>query len=403
MSIDINQKILKIKGTNVLERTYTALKEEYRNIVNQGGSGSSKTWSICQAIILNCFANPGNRYSIIRATLPDLRKSAMLDFLNILKQNELYNEENHNKTDNVYMLNSNMIEFYGLDVGQKVRGVRRDYAWLNESNEIDLDSYRQIAMRTRKTLFFDYNPSEQNHWIYDEVLPRKDTILLNSTYIDNKEFLSLQERNEIEGYKEADENYWRVFGLGLRGKLGALIYNHWQQYDKLPEGEKIFGLDFGWSNPATLIEIVILDNGIYTEEKFYRSHMTDNDIVTELGNYCTPEDYIYADTEDPQAIQTIANAGYNVIPQTKGPGSVIAGIREIQKRKYFIIKGSVNILREVKSYSFRTKHGEVLEEPVKINNHAMDATRGAVYTHLLPESLDGSRIIFDDPVSISTI
>jgi len=398
----LSTDILRIKGTNVLDRNLKALGEGWRNIVNQGGSGSSKTYSICQAIIVNCYQNPLKHYSVIRATLPDLRKSAMLDFFNILKGVGLYDEKLHNKTDNLYKLNGSTIEFYGLDVGQKVRGARRDYAWLNESNEIDLDSYRQIAMRTRKTLFFDYNPSEQHHWIYDEVLTRKDTKVLYSTYLDNKEFLSEQERNEIEGYKEADENYWRGFGLGLRGKLGSLIYNHWQQCDKLPDGGDVFyGLDFGWSNPAALVHIVLKDNTIYAEEKFYRSHMTDDDIVTELESHCTKDVPIYADTEDPQAIQTIANAGYNIIGQVKGPGSVIAGIREIQKRKYYIVKGSMNMLKEIKGYSFRTKHGDILEEPVKINDHLMDATRGAVYTHLLPESIDGDTIIYDEPERIS--
>ncbi len=375
---------LNLKGTNVLIRNLEAHDAGYRNIVNEGGSGSSKTWSLCQALITLCFRNKGAglRISIVRVSLPDLRKSVMRDFFTILRGAEIYDESAHSKTENTYTLQGNLIEFFGLDTGQKVRGARRDYAWFNESNEVDLDSYRQIAMRTRKAVFFDYNPSEQHHWIYDEVLSRKDTALIHSTYRDNLDFLSEAEKGEIESFRQADQNYWRVFGQGKRGMSGTRIYNHWQQCDALPEGgDRFGGLDFGWSNPAALVEVVIRDGAVYVEQKFYRSHMTDDDIIAEVKTVA-PDLLIYGDNEDPQAIASCQAAGLNVFPMEKGPGSVLAGIREIQKRPFYIVKGSTDTLKEAKLYSWRTdKNGQILDVPVKVRDHAMDAIRGAVYSH----------------------
>ena len=49
----------------------------------------------------------------------------MLDFFELLKQEGMYNEANHNKTDKTYMLNGNRVEFFGLDEAQKVKGRKR--------------------------------------------------------------------------------------------------------------------------------------------------------------------------------------------------------------------------------------------------------------------------------------
>lgn len=375
-------KKLNLKATKVFERNYKALKEGKRYLVNQGGSGSSKTYSIAQLIIVLSHEETGNRFSIIRKSLPDLKKSAMRDFLTLLKDYDLYSDDNHNKTDNVYELNGNEIEFFGLEKGQKVRGARRDYLWLNEANEIDKDPFRQLNMRTSEAVFMDYNPSAEDHWIYDEVLTDEKATKIRSTYKDNP-FLPEAEKREIESFKNKDENYWRVYGLGKVGRAQNRIYNHWQHVDELPEGgEHIFGLDFGHNNPTVLVEVVIKDNDIYVEEKFYERGLIDDDIVERIGQHCDKEDYIYADTEDPKAIEKIRRANFNVKEAKKGKGSVMSGIKEIKKRNLYIVKGSTNVLDEVKSYSFKTKKGKVLDEPVKMNDHGCDALRYAVFTHL---------------------
>jgi len=375
-------KELNLKATKVFKKNYQALQDGYRYLVNQGGSGSSKTFSIAQLIIILCHEQTGNRFSIIRKSLPDLKKSAMRDFINLLRNYNLYNEDNHNKTDNIYELNGNEIEFFGLEKGQKVRGARRDYLWLNEANEIDLDSFRQLAMRTSEVVFMDYNPSAEDHWIYDEVLTKDKTKKIRSTFKDNP-FLPEKERKEIKSFKNKDQNYWRIYGLGKIGKAQNKIYSHWQHCDELPEeGERVFGIDFGYSNPTTLVEVVINDDDIYVEEKFYKTQMTDDDIIKEVEKYCNKDDYIYCDSEDPKAIEKLRQANFNAKEAEKGKGSVMSGIKEIQKRNFYIVKGSTNLLDEVKSYSWKTKNDKILDKPVKLKDHALDATRYCVFTHL---------------------
>ena len=237
--------------------------DKHRIIVNEGGTGSSKTYSIAQLMCRLLLADPneGLRITISRKSLPTLKRTAMKDFFNVLNNWGYYKESFHNKTDKTYKFGTNMVEFVAADSPQKLRSQRRDILWINESNEFDLETYRQMAMRTEKKIIMDYNPSDEFHWIYDLVVPRKDCLLIPSTYKDNP-FLNPSLVSEIERYKDIDENYWKIYGLGLRGMSQAKIYNNWKLIDELPldkNVDRFYGLDFGFNNATALIEIVLYD------------------------------------------------------------------------------------------------------------------------------------------------
>ncbi len=246
----------KIQGTRVLKESSNTDK---RFVVNQGGTGSSKSYSLAQLFIIKSFNVTGKVFSVVRKSMPSLRATAMRDFFSILENKGLYNENNHKKTENIYVLNGNEIEFFGLDEPQKVRSRRRDYLWINEANELNQEAFRQLNMRTNKQVFLDFNPSDEFHWIYDDILTRPDCKLIVSTYKDNP-FLPKAVVKEIERFKELDPNYWNIYGLGQRGASEVRIYNNWDYIDSLPEGdERVYGLDFGFNNPSVLCEVVFKD------------------------------------------------------------------------------------------------------------------------------------------------
>lgn len=368
-----------MEATNVFHRNYQSHK---RIIVNQGGTGSSKTYSLAQLFIVKALETTGKTFEIIRLNMPSLRETAMGDFFKILREADLYRESRHSKTTNTYNLNGNDIKFFGLDEPQKVRSRRRDYAWLNESNELSLEAFRQINMRTNIQLFMDFNPSDEFHWIYDHVLTREDCELIVSTYLDNP-FLPEEVIKEIERFKELDPNYWKVYGLGQRGAKQARIYTHYEMIDSLPDGEHMYGLDFGFNNPVALNEVVFKDDEVYANELLYKSRLTTPEIISEFVRLgVSKDDYIFADSEDPAKIAEIENAGYNIRPAIKGKDSVRAGIDQIKSRKLYITKASSNLLKELQTYSWKVKGDMVLDEPVKVRDHAVDALRYAVHSFL---------------------
>src|SRR3990167_4679650 len=152
------------------------LKHKNRGLVFQGGSGSSKTQSILRYFIVQSLnGNWSNEIiDIVRDTTPALKRSVMFDFFKILEDLELYDPNKHNKTDSIYHLGTNLIRFYSLDDEQKVRGPRRDRVYFNEVLHLRRIDVMQIIIRTNKQFYMDFNPSEEFHWIYNEILIRED-------------------------------------------------------------------------------------------------------------------------------------------------------------------------------------------------------------------------------------
>ena len=182
-----------------VNKVYGHLKKSDKKIVvEQGGTRSGKTYNILLWIIFHyCGKNVGKTITIVRKTFPAVRSSVMRDFLDILKGSDLYREENHNKSNSEYILNGNLVEFISMDQPQKIRGRKRDLAFLNEANELTFEDWQQIIFRTNGRIILDYNPSDTFHWIYDRVIPRDDAAFYQTTYRDNP-FLDQTIIDEIE-------------------------------------------------------------------------------------------------------------------------------------------------------------------------------------------------------------
>lgn len=375
----MNDLLLNIKGTPVLEKNLAATT---KIVVNEGGSRSSKTYSIAQALILYAMEQPfeNKTFTICRKTLPSLKTTAMRDFFDILTQLDLYNPQYHNKSDNTYKLSGNLFEFMSLDQPQKKRGAKRDYLWMNEANEDTYEDFVQLSMRTTEKIFMDYNPSEIDHWIYDKVIPRDDCTLIKSTYRDNP-FIPKAMKDEIERLKSTDKTYWTIYGLGERAVPSSVIYPSFVKVKEMPKGEPVYGIDFGYNNPSAIVQVVFDGDDIYLREELYETHLTNSQLIDRIKEI-VPENtspFIYADSAEPDRIEEIYRAGFNA---HKAQKDVQDGIDFVKRYKIHVQESSVNLLKEIRNYKWKEdKNGHVLEEPVKFKDHLMDAMRYAIYTY----------------------
>lgn len=371
----------KIKASPVyLANWYYYHQDRYKILANQGGTRSGKTFSITQNLI-NFALEKMRTISIVSVTRSHLKRGVIRDFKSIMNDWNIYNENSFNKTDLIYHFpKGSIIEFFSADNSEKLRGPGRDILFINEANLITYDDWTQLVLRTKEKIFIDYNPVDEFSWIYEKVLPREDCCFIQSSYLDNKQFLPSEQVEEIERLKEVDENYWQVFGLGNVAKSTDVIYTNVNIIDKIPNHEKIYGLDFGYNNPTALIEISRDGNNIYINELLYERKFTNSDLIKALDELITYKySFIYADAAEPQRIEEIYKSGYNIHPADK---SVKPGIDYLKRFKLFIHKDSVNTLKEFRSYKWRKdKNDIILDEPVKFNDHSVDATRYAVFTH----------------------
>lgn len=353
---------------------------KYKIVALQGGARASKTYNtLIWLAIQSAFVWQKKVVSIVRNTLPSLRASAERDFFEILQNLGVYSEANHNKTERIYKFaNGTIVEFFSSDNELKVRGRKRDVLFVNEANELAFSVFNQLLLRTSEFCIIDYNPSEANHWIYDYVLTRKDCNFYKLTYKDNP-FLPQSVIAEIEHLKEVDWQLWQIFGLGERGASLATIYNNYALVDSMPEnGEIVFGLDFGFNNPTALTKICYTNETYYIDECLYQSGLTNSELLPILQNI-VGKHLVYCDSAEPARIKELQKAGLNAIPARK---EVEAGVLFVKSSKLAITKNSLNLLKEIRNYKYKqTADGKVLDEVLKLNDHACDSFRYAIYTH----------------------
>jgi phage terminase large subunit len=372
-------------GKIQVNKVYTHLrKSDKKIIVEQGGTRSGKTYNILLWIIFNyCYRNQGKTITIARKTFPAVRSSVMRDFFDILRKHKLYSEQYHNKSNSEYHLNGNLIEFISLDQPQKIRGRKRDLAFLNECNELYWEDWQQILFRTTGRIIIDYNPSDSFHWIYDKVVPREDCSFLQTTYKDNP-YLDESIIHEIERLKETDEDYWRIYGLGERGMSRATIF----QFGIVQEvsGQLLStGMDFGFTNdPTALVKVYKKGNQLILDELLYHTNLTNQDIAHKFEELeLNRLDVIYADSAEPKSIEELHRLRWNVKPTAKGADSIMAGIDMLKRYELKVTANSLNLIKEMQNYKWtEDKNGNLLNKPVDNFNHAIDAVRYAVWNRL---------------------
>ena len=373
---------MEIKSTVIFEKNYEALNDpSIRFVINEGGSRSSKTYSLCQLVIIYCLQNNHKVVSVIRKTFPALRATVLRDFIEILKELNIYSVEDHNKSEHIYTFpNGSIVEFFSVDDEQKIRGRKRDIAWCNEANELYFDDFTQLNMRTESKLIFDYNPSESTSWLYE--LPKDESIMIKSTYKDNP-FLPQSIRTQIEDLKRTDEALYQIYALGEKAISKSNIYSQWTFVAHRPARfvKFVYGLDFGYNHPTALMRVYYCDNDIYIEPVIYESYLTTTMLIEKLGSLGIEQTVsILADYSRPEIIQEMNIAGYDVINANK---VVKKGIDNL-KTFGVICQDDKALRREYENYKWKKVGDFITDEPVKLFDDAMDAIRYAT-THIRQE------------------
>jgi len=385
---------LTIKATRVFEENWAALHSSYRFIKNEGGSRSSKTYSICQALILYCLQNPKKMVSIIRRHGPALKATVYRDFFEVLRDLNLYDADKHRKADGIYEFeNGSQVEFFSSDQEQKIRGRKRDIAWINEANETTYDSFQQIALRTNEKLIVDYNPSAVESYLYH--FPEEKCITIHSTYKDNP-FLSKEIIEQIESYKFTDPDYYTIFALGQRSFSRENVFSEWVKLSTKPANltEHLYAIDYGYSHPTALVRIwyTPLKREVFVEELIYESHLTSTDIIERMNAVVDKSKIIVSETARPEIVQDLKRNGYKVINADK---NVKDGISNVKTFHVMLDENATNLIMENGAYRYKKIDGRVTEEVIKLYDDCMDALRyGLMYVkkYCLKESNQPSQI-----------
>lgn len=345
-------------------------------VVNQGGTSSGKTYSIIQVLFSIAISEKAT-ITVVGQDIPNLKVGALRDALEIYENSPELKAcvKSYNRTDRIFeFLSGSIMEFKSYGNSQDAKSGKRDYCFINEANGIPFEIYTELALRTRKRVFLDYNPNAE-FWVHQKVIGQKNVQLIISDHRHNP-FLSDKVREKIEALKDIDLELWKVYARGMTGKIEGLILRNWSYCDAIPEQAELIarGLDFGFTNdPTSVVAVYRMDGELWLHEELYQTNLTNKQIydnVVHSGKYI-------ADSAEPKSIAELRGYGLNIEGANKGADSIKNSIDILKRFRLNVTRGSVNLVKELNSYKWKVdKHtGNSINEPVDFMNHAIDAVR----------------------------
>ena len=383
----------------------------HRYNIIYGGSGSAKSYELCQALTINNTLKLGENGLVIRkvgATLKDSTVSLMTAVLNNENLNDLYRL---NKTDKEYSFsNGAFILHKGLDDPEKIKSIYGiDWVWIEEASELLEDDFNQLLLRLRggdkkKRFYLSFNPINVNHWLKKRFfdVPPDDVNVLHTTYKDNA-FLDEEYKAEIERLKNLDSYWYEVYALGAWGNLDdSLIFHNYVIHDfEVDISQQVLsGVDYGWNHPTAFEQCYIKDNELYIFNEIYKRETTHSQLIELMKDY---KDFlIIADCAEPARNNEFRRKGFKVRDAFKGANSVKPGLDYMKRfSKIHIHKTNCpGIAEEFQLYKYKQlkRNGEIIieDEPVKLNDDGIDAIRYALepFWNVKKPQINTSRRVF---------
>jgi len=370
---------IKIDAGVIFSKTKNAFLSGDKVVIHKGGTGSGKTFDLMIYLFTQSMRETNTITTVVSESYPHLEIGTIRILSGICKPLGLWTPQFWNKTKSLWTSpNGAIIEFFSADRIDKALGARRDRLYGNEVNSLKVEVWDELARRSEQ-IIADFNPTAQ-FWLEDWILNYDDVKVITSNYLDNV-FLPDTESSRIAKRAARDSNFSRIHIDCEYGVYEGLVFEHWSQIDEMPEGNYKFGMDWGFTNdPSTIIKVIETDEAIYADEILYRTGMLNREIIAFMESVGIKKRYdeIIADSAEPKSIEEVSQAGYNIKPAKKGADSIVYGISNIKSKQLFVTKRSVNLIKELRNYSWVVdKNGQATNKPIDSYNHLIDALRYA--------------------------
>ena len=384
-----------------------------RYLVLCGGAGSGKSEFCGRKVFYRCQKEGNHRWLIMRKVRKTLGESVILVMRRILEENGVKYE--YNKTERKIFFQTPLgpceLYFEGMDDPEKIKSIKGITAvWLEEATEFSKDEFLQIDLRLREPgpayhqIMLSFNPEEAcAPWLKEMffgAVPAESARVDVST-IEHNPILEVREQyiKRLDALKEKDETFWKIYRLGLWAAQRGRIFN-WpvEALPKMKFDEVWYGGDYGYSvDPAALVRIYRKARTFWVEEVIYKTGLTNQDLGREMDSEGVDRSSpAYFDSAEPKSNEELRRIGFNVLDSVKGPDSVRASIDYLKACDIRIVQGSVNLVSEAVRYHWREdKTGRAMNEPVKLDDHLIDATRYGIYSHMKLGGLGIEIVDFD--------
>ncbi len=340
---------LTIKTTKVYESVLRAWNSGKKGILLEGGTYSSKTYSALQALI--AIASDSNMpqtldIDVVSESIPHLKGGCIKDFFNILDET-LSNNPQYNQTDRVYRGKGwkGVLTFLSAD-NEKALGMRRDILFINEGDTLYWEVAKELISRTNIFTIIDWNPRSE-FWAHEYYRNDPKWGYDHSTYLDALEVIPKGKQEDIEDLGGKDPNYHNIYELGLLGKVEGVVFPYFDQVDELPNGQPLYGLDYGFaSDPTVLVRSIVIGDSLYSQEMFYDASALTNDDIARKMTLCNISGLIHADPTEPKSAEELRRLGFNVVAIDKAYANTAFGIKQVNAYHQYWTKDSLGCIKE---------------------------------------------------------
>jgi phage terminase large subunit len=392
-------------------------------IILGGPAGTGKSRGILEYLNFCATEYSGARILMVRKTRRSLTESGMVT----LEQKVLHPAQGVRFKTSVQQYqypNGSVIAVGGLDRPEKILSSEWDIIYPQEATELDENDWEMCGMRLRngktpvQQLIGDCNPGSPNHWIRQRAQAGK-LLLLDTRHEDNPVLFNRDGTVTPEGVSYLDRldrltgvRYLR-YRKGIWCSAEGMIYeDSWNPayniVDRFPiplEWPRYLAIDFGFTHPFVCLWAAQDPDGrLYIYRQIYKTHTLVEDHAREIkrlsrwgekGGDPIPRAVICDhDAEDRMTLERHVG-----LVTMKAHKTVSDGIQAVSSRfrKAGDNKPRVMILRdslverdryleegkqptcleeEPESYIWDTRQGmKKGEQPVKENDHALDALR----------------------------
>jgi len=364
-----------------------------RHVILEGAVRSGKTYLgiLYWYSILNRYKN--KLFIMTGHTISSLKRNVLDDI------SKLFGIDTHLNINNEFEMLGNRVACFGSDKADSFKSMRGLTAQGWYANEVILSHQNSVLEAFARTsevnarIVWETNPDKPTHYIKTNYIDRSGIKLTDGSYdilsyhfeLDDNTFLDLKYVESLKNSIPAGTVYDRQI-KGLWRATDKAIYNKIKIINEEPNEARVqdycYGLDFGYNHPTALVKIMYIDGEIYIKGEFCESHLITSEIVDRVKDFISDKNIpIYCDIAEPDKIRALRDAGFNAKDADKSKGTVLAGINKLKEYTLHLVYDPV-LIRQVENYEFRSMaNGEILEEPVKIDDDYCDAIRYADYNH----------------------
>jgi len=365
-----------------------------------GSAGGGKSRVAAEKVHAYCLTYPGAAGLILRKA----REWNSRSILPFVQQTVIGSDSRvkFNKSEGTFYYTNGSVIYSGGMLDDKQREAVRsiggsgglDIAWMEEANAFTRNDYEEVLGRIRHTaadwqqVMLTTNPGGSLHWIKKDLIDGKQAAVYYSgarenpnnapAYLDNLERLSgvMYERLVLGKWVQAEGAVYDMFDVRVH-------------VTERPDTEfKIWYLagDEGYTNPAVLLLVGEDSDGrLHVAREWYERGKLQSAVVAQALEWVLEYGVVLAAVDEAAAglIADMRDAG---VPAMPAKGRVLDGIQAIQNRlkvqgdgkpRITVSASCTNTINEFESYVWKkaTATGIVKDEPLKENDHALDALR----------------------------